>query len=267
MLGSLPGRWQGCEPLSARTRAGGGAGPLAAAPWEGATWQRCGNGLFCCLNPFGHPQPPLAQPHTPQAPILGIPLSPLPCPWGPSLSPPPPPLRISDHREAPGPHPQQGLPGGGDALPVPGTQVLRGQPRASARLPSASAGLPSLPSASPRASQGHEKCFTMATGGQVGPVPRGVRPGEVCEQLGLNAVPKISLPPIPNPQNVAGGSSAVWIQSLAMQFPAGACPAWPPGGTDAGSGLVGSWWQGGTPTVLGVSLWADPAVPAGTSWS
>uniref|UniRef100_A0A8C3K1G2 Uncharacterized protein n=1 Tax=Calidris pygmaea TaxID=425635 RepID=A0A8C3K1G2_9CHAR len=34
--------------------------------------------------------------------------------------------RFEDHREAPGTHPQQGLPRGGDALSVPGTQVRWG---------------------------------------------------------------------------------------------------------------------------------------------
>lgn len=54
-----------------------------------------------------------------------------------------PPTLLSDYREAARPHPEPGVPGGGDALPVPGTQVAR-PPRHLAG-PRAASGCPAAP--------------------------------------------------------------------------------------------------------------------------
>lgn len=100
---------------------------MAPAP-EGAAWHRgCrlapapGTACSAAFTPPGSAPRP--------APRVPARLGGQGCP-GPALAalplPEPPPLCLPDHREAPGTHPEQGFPGGGDALSVPGTQVRQG---------------------------------------------------------------------------------------------------------------------------------------------
>lgn len=103
---------------------------LGRGPGRERLGTAAGNSLFCCLNPFGHPPPASTRPRGSPAPAgkgvqqLPAPSSPLHLAPTAVPLPEPLPLCVSDHREAPGTHPQSGLPGGGDAVSVPGTQVL-----------------------------------------------------------------------------------------------------------------------------------------------
>lgn len=176
----------GTGPFAAPGSASRGA-VLAPAP-EGAAWHRgCrlapapGTACSAAFTPPGSAPRP--------APRVPARLGGQGCP-DPALAalplPEPPPLCLPDHREAPGTYPEQGFPGGGDALSVPGTQVRQGShcsppcghrewaetrlvlmtPMGTARPPSAPGSLPLAPLAAVEHPDGTGdiQWFAMTTG-------------------------------------------------------------------------------------------------------
>lgn len=96
---------------------------LAPAP-EGAAWHRGlarAPGTACSAAALTPPGSGPARPRGSPRCCWGT-AAPAP-PWQRCLSLSLPLFCLPDHREAPGTHPEQGFPGGGDALSVPGTQV------------------------------------------------------------------------------------------------------------------------------------------------
>lgn len=281
------------------------------SPWprarQGAAWHPLpGTACSAALTPSGALCPPPPGPGGPQRPRVGgaVVASPGPSPAvvplpDPPLPPPPPHLCVSDHREAPGTHPQPRLPGGGDAVPVPGTQVPRGSHRPARRGERADTGLMLVtpvgcgqaarpPAALPplglaEASPGDVTRFAMTTGGlqrpswsgaegRAKPPPRrspsryrklrsgATAGGGRASQEGLRAIRERSRAlGVPLPPGMQPGAPAAWFQSLETRF---AVPR-----TPRGPGWVGV--RGGCGDHSGFlgGRWADAAVPAGTSWS
>lgn len=101
----------------------------------------------------------------------------------------------------------------------------------------------------------------MATGGQVGPVPRGVRLGEVCEQLGLSGVPKIPPPPQSQvPRMWLGGPWLFGFNHLRCNSLLAPVLRGPPRGLM----LAVGWWArggGGDPNFFGVGTVSRSCCP------